>query len=138
MKRWSHCLFLLLLLALTACQQAGDPIVLPEPAELDKIQIEHSLVPAQMKILETEENMAALIDALTDQGKKTRTESVNDNPTNVDSYYTLKFYPTDAPKSPSIAYAYEKNGKTYIEQPYAGIWEIPDAIYDEQIEVTYD
>ncbi len=48
-------------------------------------------------------------------------ESVNDNPNNVD-YIKVKM-------DTKIYYVYERNGKTYIEEPYNGIWEIPSDLY---------
>ena len=46
---------------------------------------------------------------------------MNDNPNNVD-YIKVKM-------DTKIYYVYERNGKTYIEEPYNGIWEIPSDLY---------
>ena len=48
-------------------------------------------------------------------------ESVNDNPNNVD-YIKVKI-------DTKTYYVYERNRKTYIEEPYNGIWEIPSDLY---------
>ena len=48
-------------------------------------------------------------------------ESVNDNPNNVD-YIKVKM-------DTKTYYVYERNGKTYIEEPYNGIWKIPSDLY---------
>lgn len=48
-------------------------------------------------------------------------ESVNDNPDNVD-YIKVKM-------DTKTYYVYERNGKTYIEEPYNGIWKIPSDLY---------
>lgn len=129
---------LMLLLVLTACASASDPIQLPEASELATIQLQNSLVPAQLRIMETEEERAAFIEAIESGSKKTRTESVNDQPTNVDAYYTIRFSFTEPAQGESVAYAYKKDGKAYVEQPYQGIWEIPVSVYDDQVDVSYD
>ena len=48
-------------------------------------------------------------------------ESVNDNPDNVD-YIKVKM-------DTKTYYVYERNGKTYIEEPYNGVWKIPSDLY---------
>lgn len=48
-------------------------------------------------------------------------ESVNDNPNGVD-YIKVKM-------DTKTYYVYERNGKTYIEEPYNGIWKIPSDLY---------
>ena len=48
-------------------------------------------------------------------------ESVNDNPNNVD-YIKVKM-------DTKTYYVHERNEKTYIEEPYNGIWKIPSDLY---------
>lgn len=48
-------------------------------------------------------------------------ESVNDNPNSVD-YIKVKM-------DTKTYYVYERNGKTYIEEPYNRIWKIPSGLY---------
>lgn len=48
-------------------------------------------------------------------------ESVNDDPNKVD-YIKMKM-------DTKTYYVYERNGKTYIEEPYNGIWKIPSDLY---------
>lgn len=48
-------------------------------------------------------------------------ESVNDSPTSVD-YIKMKM-------DTKTYYVYERHGKTYIEEPYNGIWNIPSDLY---------
>ena len=52
-------------------------------------------------------------------------ESVNDQPTNVDSYGTVSINTDDG--STEIYY-YDKDGKHYLEQPYRGIYESKDSL----------
>lgn len=48
-------------------------------------------------------------------------ESVNDNPNGVD-YIQMQI-------DTKTYYVYERNRKTYIEEPYNGIWKIPSDLY---------
>ena len=48
-------------------------------------------------------------------------ESVNDTPNGVD-YIKVKM-------DTKTYYVYERHGKTYIEEPYNGIWKIPSDLY---------
>ena len=59
--------------------------------------------------------------------KTTNVESINDNPSNFDVLYFIKFSSsTDESKS---AYVYKKRNKYYIEQPYNGIYKITEEEY---------
>ena len=59
--------------------------------------------------------------------KATNVESVNDNPSNPDILYLIKFNNSnDESKS---AYIYKKGNKYYIEQPYNGIYKITEEEY---------
>lgn len=59
--------------------------------------------------------------------KTTNVESVNDNPSNPDILYLIKFNNSnDESKS---AYVYKKGNKYYIEQPYNGIYKITEEEY---------
>ena len=54
----------------------------------------------------------------------TRTQSVNDQPTNVEAYGTININTDDVVW---VLYYYEKNGKHYIEQPYRGVYELKES-----------
>lgn len=56
----------------------------------------------------------------------TKIASVSDEP-NVDIYHKITLKTKDAS---SVVYIYEKDGKKYIEQPYNGIYEVSDEVYD--------
>ena len=59
--------------------------------------------------------------------KTTNIESVNDNPSNPDILYLIKFKNSnDESKS---AYVYKKGNKYYVEQPYNGIYKITEEEY---------
>lgn len=68
----------------------------------------------------------------------TRSQSVNDQPTNVDAYGTITIN-TDA--DPTVVYYYEKDGKYYVEQPYVGIYRLdfnPEAVMPLPVEKDED
>ena len=59
--------------------------------------------------------------------KTTNVESINDNPSNPDVLYLIRFNNSnDESKS---AYVYKKGNKYYIEQPYNGIYKITEEEY---------
>ena len=59
--------------------------------------------------------------------KTTNVESVNDNPSNPDILYLIKFnHSKDESES---VYVYKKKNKYYIEQPYNGIYKITEEEY---------
>lgn len=67
-----------------------------------------------------------MIENIQKQSKSTTFESVNDQPTNVKNYIIIKFTHKNE-ENDSVAYLYTSKEKQYIEQPYAGIWEVsPD------------
>ncbi len=59
--------------------------------------------------------------------KTTNVESVNDNPSNPDILYFIKF--NNSKDESNSAYVYKKRNKYYIEQPYNGIYKITEEEY---------
>ena len=59
--------------------------------------------------------------------KTTNVESVNDNPSNPDILYLIKF--NNSKDESESAYVYKKGNKYYIEQPYNGIYKITEEEY---------
>ena len=59
--------------------------------------------------------------------KTTNIESVNDNPSNPDILYLIKF--NNSKDESESAYVYKKGNKYYIEQPYNGIYKITEEEY---------
>ena len=59
--------------------------------------------------------------------KTTNVESVNDNPSNPDILYLIKFNNSNGESK--SAYVYKKGNKYYIEQPYNGIYKITEEEY---------
>lgn len=98
-------------------------IELPKAENVTEIEIINHASTSAKKISDKNE-IAKWISDIKDHAKGTNIESVNDQPTNIDTYLIIEFHHKDAEKDPSIAYLYQKGGSSYVEKPYAGIWKI--------------
>ncbi len=111
-------------LVLSACVN-NKKIILPEPETISVISLQKK-ISENVKIITKREEISKLIENIQKQSKSTTFESVNDQPTNVKDYIIIKFYHQNE-ENDSVAYLYTMKEKQYIEQPYAGIWEVnPD------------
>ena len=111
-------------LVLSACV-SKKKLILPEPEKISVISLQKKLS-EDVKTINKREEISKLIEEIQKQSKSTSLESVNDQPTNVKDYIIIKFYHQNEEKD-SVVYLYTKNKRQYIEQPYAGIWEVnPD------------
>lgn len=132
MKKFILLLMIIILtLSITACQSAKD-ISLPDPKNIASIDLEYG----QQKCQVSDKNIIEeIISEIVKSAKYTNIQSVNDQPTNVDSFITIKFNLGIDESAQSIAYIYQRKGKVYIEQPYTGIWRIDDKIYERLIDM---
>ena len=111
-------------LVLSACV-SKKKLILPEPETISVIALQKK-ISEDVKIITKREEISKLIENIQKQSKSTTFESVNDQPTNVKDYIIIKFYHQNE-ENDSVAYLYTMKEKQYIEQPYAGIWEVnPD------------
>ena len=108
-------------LILSACV-SKKKLVLPEPETISVISLQKK-ISEDIKTITKREEISKLIEEIQKQSKSTSLESVNDQPTNVKDYIIIKFYHQNEEKD-SVVYLYTKKKKQYIEQPYAGIWEV--------------
>lgn len=115
-------------LAFAACG-SDKKIVLPEAENISEIEIVQNTSERGKKITDPEE-IEKIISEIKDHTKAAAKESVNDQPVNVDDYLIVSFHHKNAEGSPSEAYLYTESGKSYVEQPYAGIWELKNETYD--------
>lgn len=89
--------------------------------DTSKVQFEHVHDGDMTTAYECDESkISSLIKNIEEKSSYSK-ESVNDNPNNVD-YIKVKM-------DTKTYYVYERNGKTYIEEPYNGIWKIPSDLY---------
>ena len=111
-------------LVLSACV-SKKKLILPEPETISVIALQKK-ISEDVKIITKRAEISKLIENIQKQSKSTTCESVNDQPTNVKDYIIIKFYHQNE-ENDSVAYLYTMKEKQYIEQPYAGIWEVnPD------------
>ncbi len=114
-------------LVLSACDN-NKKIILPESEGISVISLQKS-ISGEIKTISKREEISELIKEIQKQSKSTTLKSVNDQPTNVKDYIIIKFTHQNE-ESDSVAYLYTMKEKQYIEQPYAGIWEVnPDIAY---------
>lgn len=111
-------------LVLSACV-SKKKLILPEPETISVISLQKK-TSEDIKTINKREEISKLIKEIQRQSKSTSLESVNDQPTNVKDYIIIKFTHQNK-ENDSVAYLYTMKEKQYIEQPYAGIWEVsPD------------
>ena len=111
-------------LILSACV-SNKKLILPEPETISVISMQKK-ISEEVKTITKREEISKLIEEIQKQSKSTTLESFNDQPTNVKDYIIIKFTHQNE-ENDSVVYLYTKKEKQYIEQPYAGIWEVnPD------------
>ena len=111
-------------LVLSACV-SKKKLILPEPETVSVISLKKK-ISKNVKTITKREEISKLIEEIQKQSKSTTLESFNDQPTNVKDYIIIKFTHQNEEKD-SVVYLYTKKKRQYIEQPYAGIWEVnPD------------
>lgn len=89
--------------------------------DASKVEFSHVHGDATTTIYECDESkISSLIKDIEEKSSYSK-ESVNDTPNGVD-YIKVKM-------DTKTYYVYERHGKTYIEEPYNGIWKIPSDLY---------
>ena len=122
---------LVCILGLTACD--GDKqveLLLPNVENITEVDVMENSSNVSNKITSKEE-IAKIITEINEHSKSTNKESMNDQPTNVDSYITMTFYHHNAEneQKEGCIYLYQEKGNSYVEQPYAGIWKLEDEVF---------
>ena len=120
-------------LVLSACV-SKKKLILPEPETISVISLQKK-ISEDIKTITKREEISKLIEEIQKQSKSTTLESFNDQPTNVKDYIIIKFTHQNEKKD-SVVYLYTMKEKQYIEQPYAGIWEVNPDIAN-RIEETF-
>lgn len=122
---------LVCILGLTAC--GGDKqveLLLPNVENIIKFEVTENGSNVSNKITSKEE-IAKIITEINEHSKSTNKESLNDHPTNVDSYIIMTFYYHNAENEQEQGgiYLYQEKGNSYVEQPYVGIWKLEDEVF---------
>ena len=120
-------------LVLSACV-SKKKFILPEPETISVISLQKK-ISEDVKTITKREEISKLIKEIQKQSKSTTFESFNDQPTNVKDYIIIKFTHQNE-ENDSVVYLYTKKKRQYIEQPYAGIWEVNPDIAN-RIEETF-
>ena len=120
-------------LVLSACV-SKKKLILPEPETISVISIQKKLS-ENVKTITKREEILKLIEEIQKQSKSTTFESFNDQPTNDKDYIIIKFTHQNE-ENDSVDYLYTMKEKQFIEQPYAGIWEVNPDIAN-RIEETF-
>lgn len=106
-------------------------ISLPKEHDIAKIEMFKNNATVRKKITDQAE-ISKWIRELTENTKKTRRDSVNDQPVNVKEYLKIQFHLKATQDNPSVVYLYDKGygGQSYVEKPYEGIWKIKKEVAD--------
>lgn len=89
--------------------------------DASKVEFSHVHGGAMTTVYECDKSkISSLIKNIEEKSSYSK-ESVNDNPNSVD-YIKVNM-------DTKTYYLYKRNGKTYIEEPYNGIWKIPSDLY---------
>ena len=115
-------------MTLAACGKKADPITLPEASEITSIEV----TVGENIINHEERTWISEVISNISGAKPSSKESIQDVPV-VENYIKIDFrFETGT----STVFAYENQGKYYVEQPYQGIYEIDSQLYEalQQVE----
>ena len=118
---------LIFILTFSSCLN-NKKISLPEAKDLVKIDLIDNKTKLSSEISD-KDKISNFIEDIKVNSKATSKESINDQPTNVDTYIIIKFYHKNSNGGTSIGYVYKKKNTCYIEQPYSGIWKLKDKTF---------
>ena len=122
-------LAVILIFALTACG-AKKEISLPEAKEITEIEITENPSGNTVKITEQDE-IAKIVNDIKENTKDTGGKSYNEQPANIKKFLAVSFYYNNTERNWEVVYLYENRNKTYAEQPYSGIWNIKEEVFQE-------
>ncbi|MDO4711443.1 MAG: DUF5301 domain-containing protein, partial [Peptostreptococcaceae bacterium] len=122
--RTKKILLLAMVFLLAGC--SGKPMELPKGEEIRSVEVYGVSEPSGIAVQETKEEIQMILDQFA-QAKATREESVNDAPQDAEGILRVDLVHEEG--GASTLFVYQKNGKYFAEQPYAGIWEISGEVY---------
>lgn len=115
-------LYLSCILTLAACGKKADPITLPEASTVTSIDV----TVGEDIINHADKTWISEAISNISEAEPSSKESVQDVPM-VENYIKIYFrFETGT----STLFAYEDEGKYYVEQPYQGIYEIDSQLYE--------
>ena len=98
---------------------------LPEKDKVVSIKIENNF---SVKTISLESTIKEIL-AIIDNNYETNVKSINDSPTSPDTLIKITFNYEE--EVATFIYAYTRNGKYYLEQPYNGIYEINQDVFEK-------
>lgn len=125
MKRKNLLLWMMVFL-LVGC--SGKPMELPKSDALQAVEVYGVSEPTGIALQEDPKDIEMLLGQF-NSAKATREESVNDSPQNAEGVIRIDLMHSEG--GASSMFIYQRDGKYFAEQPYAGIWEIEQAVYDD-------
>lgn len=114
------------ILALCACGKTKEPIILPDAEDIISVDIK---IGEDTVSCSDEAWINGVIENFS-KSEPTGEESIQDVPA-AERYIKVEFQFEDGT---SALFAYEEDGKYYIEQPYQGIYEIKEEAYQQLLE----
>lgn len=126
MKRGIFAVIIMLTISFTlsACSDRAEPIILPDHEDIISVKVSEG----DDELVYTDvENISSIISKI-NEAKATSKPTVQDNPVNVDNYYSV--YITANEEQSTTLYIYKEKSKWYIEQPYQGIYGTDKAILE--------
>ena len=110
--------------ALFTSNSRAEPITLPDLEEVISVKVSEG----DDELVYTDgEDISSIISKIK-EAKATSKPTVQDNPVNIDNYYSV--YITANEVQSTTLYIYKEKSKWYIEQPYQGIYETDEAILE--------
>lgn len=113
--------------ALFTSNSRAEPITLPDLEEVISVKVSEG----DDELVYTDvEDISSIISKIK-EAKATSKPTVQDNPVNIDNYYSV--YITANEVQSTTLYIYKEKSKWYIEQPYQGIYETDEAILEHLV-----
>ena len=122
-------LAVIFIFVLTACG-AKKEISLPEAKDITEMEITENPSGNTVKITEQDE-IAKIVNDIKENTKDTGGKSYNEQPANIKKFLAVSFYYNNTERNWEVVYLYENRNKTYAEQPYSGIWNIKEEVFQE-------
>lgn len=134
-KKIRYAILILALLIPVACTPSRPP-EFPELGKTMAIEITSSEGEGTKRIRQAD-RIERIVTEIEENREASSMKSLNDQPTNVDRYFMIRFFSDkEEEKTSETLYLYKKKGRCYVERPYAGIWTIKNESYDTIISLA--
>lgn len=107
---------------------SSKPMELPKSEALRSIEVYGVSEPTGIAVKEDPKDIEMILGQF-GSAKATSEESVNDSPQNAEGVIRIDLIHSEV--GASSMFIYQRDGKYFAEQPYAGVWEIEQGVYDD-------